>query len=97
MKRKLTMNSAKMKNKTVDDAPAITKSLLKKAVRMPAVTDKNWKTQMDSLANQEQEREGLSFTLEPEVASFYKSLGSNCQKTINSVLKAYMLVQEHRV
>ncbi|MEQ1789213.1 MAG: hypothetical protein ABL857_02095 [Rickettsiales bacterium] len=41
--------------------------------------------------------ENLSVVLAPEVASFYKKLGNDCQDTINSVLKAYMLVQEHRV
>ena len=41
--------------------------------------------------------ENLSVALEPEVSSFYKNLGDDCQATINSVLKAYMLVQEHRV
>jgi hypothetical protein len=39
----------------------------------------------------------MGFALEPEVASFYQKLGINCQETINSVLKAYMLVQEKRV
>lgn len=39
----------------------------------------------------------IGIVLEPEVALFYKKLGTNCQSTINSVLKAYMLVQEHRV
>lgn len=41
--------------------------------------------------------ENLSVVLTPEVSSFYKSLGDDCQATVNSVLKAYMLVQEHRV
>ncbi len=41
--------------------------------------------------------ENLSIVLSPEVSSFYKNLGNDCQATINSVLKAYMLVQEHRV
>ncbi len=39
----------------------------------------------------------LAEVIDLEIISFYKNLGDDCQATINSVLKAYMLVQEHRV
>ncbi len=39
----------------------------------------------------------VGMALDNDVISFYKNLGDDCQATINSVLKAYMLVQEHRV
>lgn len=39
----------------------------------------------------------ISLALEPEVATFYESLGKRGQETMNAVLKAHMLVQEHRV
>lgn len=39
----------------------------------------------------------VGVVLDPEVIAYYKKLGSDYQETINSVLKAYMLIQEHRV
>ncbi|MDX2073829.1 MAG: BrnA antitoxin family protein [Alphaproteobacteria bacterium] len=39
----------------------------------------------------------VSLALDPEVTRFYKHYGKQWQRQINAVLKAYMLVQEHRV
>ncbi len=57
-------------------------------------TDENFWNNIEFSDNSKQL---MGIALEPEVALFYKSMGTDCQATINSVLKAYMLVQEHRV
>ncbi len=74
-----------------DDAPALTKKFLKKAVKMPPITDSDWARKMDALCNGKKSKRKLEISIDSEVVDWFKGHSKNYQASVNHVLRHYIL------
>lgn len=79
------------KNKAIDfsDIPEITAKDMKKAVRMPPITNPAWKKKMKALAE-----ENDDISLDNDVKTWFKTHSDNYHASINHVLRHYILSHE---
>jgi len=82
-----------------DDAPPLTRALLKKAVLMPPVTDPNWERAMGDMqrnSKRKSSKKEVALTLEPEVYRWFRTQGEEASARINALLKDYIhMLEQH--
>lgn len=93
----IKQSSATMKQikwNSADDAPPLTKSLLKKAVLMPPISDPAWTQKMEELARGKELSKKPAISLDDEVIGWFQKHSKNCQASVNHVLRHYILSHE---
>ncbi len=94
MKKTTTKKSmAKTKWDSADDAPALTKKLLKSAVLMPPVTDPAWKKKMAELTKNKKTKE-RTIHIDVDTDRWFSSFGKNSEELMNAALRVYMLAHD---
>lgn len=74
-----------------DDAPALTKKFLNKAVKMPPITDPAWAKKMDAMSNGKKSKQKLDISVDAEVIEWFKGHSRNYQASVNHVLRHYIM------
>jgi uncharacterized protein (DUF4415 family) len=84
---------AKVKWDSADDAPTLTKKLLKQAVLMPPITDPQWKIKMAELSKGKKTKE-RTICIDQDIDKWFSGFGKYSEERMNAALRVYMLAHK---